>query len=85
MSLAHISVLNEIVELCRRNTASSIQMPKQTLTAKEGEALDLKNTLVFFQLCVSYQFGICFNSHISISDKNKKLAQRETGPESIKC
>lgn len=59
-------------------------MPKQTLTVKEGEALDLKNTLMLFQRCVSCKICICFDSHISISDKNKKLAQGEMGSECIK-
>lgn len=58
----HISALNEIMELCMRNKASSCQTSKQTLTVKEGEALDLKNTLMLFQLCVSYQNCICFHS-----------------------
>lgn len=80
MSLPQISALNEIVELCMRNYASSCQMPKQTLTVKEGEALDLKNTLVLFQLCVSYQNCICFDSPINISDKTRvRLAPRERG------
>lgn len=82
MSLAHITALNEIVELCMRNNASSWQTPKQTLTGKEGEALDMKNTLLLFQLCVSYQGCICFASPINISDKTwVRLAQRERGSE----
>lgn len=85
MSLAHISALNEIVELCMRNNASSCQTPKQTLTVKEGEALDLKNTLALFQLCVSYQNCICFVSPINISDKTRvRLAHRERGSERMK-
>lgn len=56
MSLAQAkTALNEIVELCTRSDSSSRLMPEQTLTGKEGEALDLKNTPVLFQLCVSYQ------------------------------
>lgn len=68
-----------------RNNASSCQTPKQTLTVKEGEALDSKNTLMLFQLCVSYQNCICFVSPINISDKTQvRLAQREKGSECMK-
>lgn len=68
-----------------RNNASSCQKPKQTLTVKEGEALDLKNTLMLFQLCASYQSCICFDSPINISDKTQvRLAPRERGSECMK-
>lgn len=68
-----------------RNKAASCQTPKQTLTVKEGEALDLKNTLRLFQLCVSYQNCICFDSPINISNKTQvRLAQRERSSECMK-